>query len=158
VKLLRVENDRHVFELGRQEMYLFVVVLRLYPVIPPAHQLLTKSSGTPDHSQQLLDEALAEQRKENKKLVENLLSDGKRFQQTAEGAEVHLTAGEIEWLLQVFNDVRVGHWILLGSPEKDPRWAKTADPANAEIAAHISAMELAGMFQMELLVGLRRRS
>jgi hypothetical protein len=116
VKLLRVEKDRYDFQLGRREASLFAIVLRLYPVIPPAHQRLSKSSGTVDQSQPLLDEALAEQRKEHKKRVADFLTDAKRFQETKEGSQLHLTAGEIEWLLQVLNDVRVGNWILLGSP------------------------------------------
>ena len=64
----------------------------------------------------MLDEALAEQRKENKQLVEKFLADADRFQETEGDVRMTLTAGEIEWLLQVLNDVRVGNWILLGRP------------------------------------------
>jgi len=121
-------------------------MLRLYPVIPSAHQRLSKKPGAPDESQRLLDEALAEQRKENKKQVEALLADTKRYTETDKGLELNLTATEIEWMLQVLNDVRVGNWILLGSPEEHPRLA-----SDAEMAPRVAAMEIAGGLQMLFL-------
>jgi len=146
VRLLRFENDRYCFQLGQSEKAPFELLLRLYPVIPSAHQTLSKPSATIDENQKLLDEALAEQRKENKQHVQKLLADPERFKETTKGAELTLTSSEIEWVLQVLNDVRVGHWILLGSPEEHPDW-----DANAETAPYVLTMSLAGHFQMEFL-------
>ena len=105
MKLLRVEKGRFVFTLAPREKDLLELVLRLYPVIPSAHQPLSKSSTTDKANQHLLDEALAEQRKENKNLVENLLTDPKRFHAAGDSVEMTLTGAEIEWVLQVLNDV-----------------------------------------------------
>jgi len=146
VKLLRVENDRHVFELSKGERDLLAIAVGFYPVIPSAHQRLSKSSQPDEANQRLLDEALAEQRKENKKFAQDLLSNAARFRETEECVEMTLTAAEIEWLLQVLNDVQVGSWILLGSPEKRPRFS-----LNSENARHVLAMDVACMFQSELL-------
>jgi hypothetical protein len=48
----------------------------------------------------------------------------------------------------VLNDIRVGNWVILGSPEHKP----------AELTAaktpHFLAMELAGYFQIPLLQAL----
>ena len=153
MKLLRVEKDRYVFRLIPRERDLLAVVLRLYPVIPPAHQQLSKSSTPDKANQRLLDEALAEQRNENKKWIENLLTDSRRFQETEDSIEMTLTAGEIEWLLQVLNDVHVGNWILMGSPEKRTRLS----PEN-ENARFVDAMYLAEFFQGELLEAINRSS
>lgn len=150
MKLLRVENERYYFQFGPDEKALFEFLLRLYPVIPSAHQGLSKASAASKESQKLLDEALAEQRRENKQHVENLLTDADRFEETEDGITMTLTTGEIEWVLQVLNDVRVGHWILLGSPEEHPRF----NP-NAENAAYVLTMEFASMFQMYLLEALK---
>jgi hypothetical protein len=150
VKLLRVENERYFFRLGHDEKALFEFLLRLYPVIPSTHQALSKSAANKDENQRLLDEALAEQRKENKQHVETLLKDTGHFKETESHIEMNLTAGEIEWLLQVLNDVRVGHWILLGSPEEHPRF----DP-DAENAAYVLTMGFAGTFQMDLLMAIK---
>jgi len=146
VKLLRVQKDHYIFRLGRQEKELFELMLWLYPVIPSAHEPLKKTPGTPDQSQRLLDEALSEQRKENKKQVEALLADKARYHESDKGIELTLTAGEIEWVLQVLNDVRVGNWLLLGSPEGHPRLLP-----DAETSPRVAAMEISGVFQMILL-------
>lgn len=148
MKLLRVQNNQYLFELEKREKELLILVLRLYPVIPSAHQSVSKSSppgGNP--SQHLLDEALAEQRKENKKLVEDFLGDTRHFSEARDSWRMKLTAEEIEWLLQVLNDVRVGNWILLGSPDEEV-WH--SEP-NSQNAPYVWAMELAGFFQMRLL-------
>ena len=148
MKLLRVQNNQYLFELEGREKELLILVLRLYPVIPSAHQPVSKSSAPGDNpSQRLLDEALAEQRKENKKLVEGLLGDTHHFSETKDSCRMKLTAEEIEWLLQVLNDVRVGNWILLGSPDEEV-WHSEPNKQNAP---YVWAMELAGFFQMHLL-------
>jgi hypothetical protein len=153
VNLVRVENDRYFFELGHDEKGLFEFLLRLYPVIPPAHQALSRTSATVEENQRLLNEALAEQRKENKQHVEKLLKDPRRFKETEADIEMNLSADEIEWVLQVLNDVCVGHWILLGSPEKPPRF----DP-DAENAAYVLTMNFASNFQMALLDAIEHNS
>jgi hypothetical protein len=152
VRLLRFENEHYVFQLGKREQELLALVLRLYPVIPSAHQPLSKSS-TPTNkaSQHLLDEALAEQRNENKKLVDALLADPQRFHETQTVCRITLTAGEIEWLLQVLNDVRVGNWILLDSPEDE---LSEVEPTEQN-APYVWAMHAAGIFQMSFLEAMK---
>jgi len=67
VKLLRVQNEHYVFRLTVWERKLLAVILNLYPVIPAAHQTLSKFPATTNKAnQKLLDEALAEHRNENK--------------------------------------------------------------------------------------------
>ena len=109
--------------MGQREKRLLPQILKLYPRVPPAHHVLSKSGRLPDReaNQRLLDEALAEQRAENKKQLQALLADPRRFEHTETGARLSLSPAEVEWLLQVLNDIRVGSWILLGSPEKSPR-------------------------------------
>jgi len=146
VKLLRVENDRFFFQLIPREKDLLEIVLRLYPVIPPTHQVLSKSSTADKANQHLLDEALAEQRSENKKRVEDLLTNPGRFRKSGDAIEMILMASEIEWVLQVLNDVHVGNWVLIGSPEQRPRFSPISKHAR-----FIVAMDLACMFESQLL-------
>jgi hypothetical protein len=150
VKLLRVEDDRYVFQLPREELTLFAITLGLYPVIPPAHQPLSKGSKPDPANQRLLNEALAEQRKENKKHVEDFLTGAGRFQEVEDAVQMTLTAAEIEWLLQVLNDVNVGNWILLGSPEKPPPFYP-----NSENARFLLGMYQANAFQCDLLEAIK---
>jgi hypothetical protein len=124
-------------------------VLDRYPVVPAAHHRLSKSD--PDETdQRLLNDALAEQRRENKKQLQALLKSRRRFHRMKTGCRMKLSTGEIEWLLQVLNDVRVGSWITLGSPEYD--WHMVLDDKSAP---HVWALELSGYFQSRLLEALR---
>ena len=144
-------NDQFVFQLGRREKQVLFELLKRYPCIPPAHQRLHSSTQLPDASQRLLDEALAQQRAANKKQVQNWISDSRRFEQTETGCRVILSASEVEWLLQVLNDVRVGSWILLGAPDE-----KLEDALlNERTAPDFLAMEMAGHFQMQMLEALK---
>jgi hypothetical protein len=145
VKLLRSAKDRFVFQLGRREKELLAQILRLYPCIPAAHQPLSKTGNMEQSSQRLLDEALAEQRQENRKQVEELLADSRRLKQHERTWALSLTSAELEQLLQILNDVRVGSWVMLGSPE--PR----LELLDEKMAPHVWAMEMAGYFQMRFL-------
>src|SRR5262249_1175988 len=103
-------------------------------------------------NQHLLDEALAEQRTENHKLLQNFLSDPLRLvpikKPGDDGFRLTVSPGEFEWLLQILNDIRVGSWIKLGSPE-GPKLV-----LNAATMPHVWAMEASGQFQMQLLAAM----
>ncbi len=153
MKLVKAGNDKFVLELGKREKQLLLAVLNRYPLIPAGHQALSRTVATDqmEADQRLLEEALAEQRRENKRRLDQLLGDPQRLHDTETGSRLKLTSSEIEWLLQVLNDVRVGSWLLLGSPEQ-----LTWDVGlNEATAPHVWAMELAGDFQMNLLKALR---
>jgi hypothetical protein len=150
MKLVRQSKTRLVFHLGHRETHLLSQILKLYPCVPPAHHQLTKSGRLPDReaNQRLLDEALAEQRAENKKQLHALLADSRRFAPTEAGSRLSLLPGEVEWLLQVLNDIRVGSWVLLGCPEEK------LPEVNEATAPNFVAMEMAGYFQAQLLEAL----
>ena len=154
MRLIQTCGDLSVFHLEKREKHLLIEVLKLYPRLPPAHQRLSKAGSVPDPeaSQHLLDEALAEQRQENKKQLEALLAAPYRFRETQAGCHLSLSSSELEWLLQILNDIRVGSWVRLGSPEKK------IQELNEQTAADIWAMELAGFFQMELLGAIDSKS
>jgi len=153
VRFLGAQDGKFVFRLAKPEQQLLMAMLKLYPCIPPAHHQLTKS-GKPrgdDPNQRLLDEALFEQRQENKKLIQAFVNDSERIVETEKGFRMILSATDLEWLLQVLNDVRVGNWVLLGSPEDG---APGVD-VNEKTAPHIWALEVSGHFQIRLLEALR---
>jgi hypothetical protein len=145
VKLIGIEDGRHEFLLTRREKDLLLLVLRLYPRIPAGHQPLSKTRPEEKANQRLLDEALAEARMENKKALEALLSDTKRFKQQGSGWRLSLSSTDVDWLLQVLNDVRIGSWVQLGSPEQPLK------ELNVRTAPALWAMEMAGAFQMSFL-------
>ena len=150
MKLVQATKKRFVFHLGQREQRSLEQLLKRYPCVPPAHHVLSKSGRLPDAkgNQRLLDEALAEQRADSKKRLQALLADPQRFARTETGARLSLSHVEAEWFLQVLNDIRVGSWVILGSPDSRP-----AD-LTAENAPYFLTMEMAGHFQMQLLEAL----
>jgi hypothetical protein len=152
MKLVRATKTRLVFQLGRREEHLLRQVLKLYPRVPSAHHALTKSDRLPNReaNQRLLDEALAEQRAACKQQVAALLADPRRLTYTESGGRLSLSSAEVDWVLQVLNDIRVGSWIILGAPEE------RLPEMNETNAPHVWAMEMAGLFQAQLLEALHR--
>ena len=149
MKLIRASKDKYQIFLTQKEKDLLLMVLRLYPRIPFGYQTLSKAPPKEKADQKLLDDALAESRLENKKALDALLNDPRRVKQENAGWRFILSNGDLEWLLQVLNDVRIGSWIELGSPER-PHEALSAKTAPAAWA-----MEMAGAFQMSFLELLR---
>jgi hypothetical protein len=150
VKLIRGTRRRLYFQLGRREKRLLEQVLKLYPCVPSAHHVLSKAGRVPnrEENQRLLDDALAEQRAENRRQVLALLAEQGRFDETDNGWRFWLALSEVEWFLQVLNDVRVGSWVILGSPEGK------LEGLDDQTAPHFWAMEMAGLFQMQLIAAL----
>ena len=150
MKLVRSTKTRLVFDLGQREEQMLLRLLKLYPCVPAAHHVLSKAGRLPGAAanQQLLDEALAEQRTQSKEKLQALLADSGRLEHTESGARLSLSPAEAEWFMQVLNDIRVGSWVILGSPDNRPAELTTAN------APHFLAMEMAGFFQTQLLEAL----
>lgn len=148
--LIRQDKSAFVFQLAAREKLLLLELLKVYPQMPPAQRLVSKSMQLPDQatSQRLLDEALAEQRAENKCQLRALISDPRRWKREQKHWLLRLSPSDLEWMLQVLNEIRVGSWVELGSPEK---WSEMITPDKAR---RVWTMELAGAFQMAFLHAL----
>lgn len=154
MRLIHGLKDKFVFQLGQRERDLLSEVLKLYPCLPAAYQPLSKSAAPEEASRKLLQEALAEQRAENKQQIREFLTDPKRWATHELDWRLSLSPAEVEWLLQILNDIRVGSWVNLGSPEG------RCEVLNEKTLPHLWAMEMAGSFQMyflEVLEGKARR-
>ena len=148
--LIQQDKDAFVFQLASREKLLLLELLKAYPQMPPAQRVVSKSAKLPDQatSQRLLDEALAEQRAENKRKLHALLCDSRRWKEQQKHWLLQLSPPDLEWMLQVLNDIRVGSWVELGSPEQ---WSEMIPP---DKAPRVWTMELAGAFQMAFLHAL----
>jgi len=174
VRVVRKHRKKFTFLLEKEEKPLLLSLLHRYPLVPAAHQPLSKTTVSAESAddQRLLDEALAEQRQENRRLVLKLLKQPRRrrrgalrspssprrrprkqtrsLRRVAAGWHLTLSAADIEWLLQVLNDVRVGSWISLGAPEMELMDFEL----NEQSTMHACTMELAGYFQAQLLAAV----
>ena len=148
MNFLKTEGENLMFHLSRREKDLLLDLIKMYPLVPPAHYQLSSADGANEANQQLLDEALGEHREEAKREVQTMLAEVNRFQTASSGCTLTLSAGELEALLQILNDIRVGSWLLLGSPdEKQGKRARLS----LKTAKYFWAMDLAGHFQTALL-------
>jgi hypothetical protein len=154
VKLLKAEDNQFVFHISRREKQLLLELLKLYPVVKTNYQPLSKSAspGQVKIDQSLLEEALTLQHQENKRHLQTFLQETERFTENKSGFRFTLDSSQMEWFLQVLNDIRVGNWLALGSP--DPAQKKAVE-INQTNASRLWAMELSGYFQMVLLEALQ---
>jgi hypothetical protein len=151
VKLRHAGKNGYVFDLHPREKQLLLETVELYPLVPASHHRLSKNHDAhkADENQRLLEESLAAHRQEKRREILAMLNEPKRFSETKSGLQLQLSAAEVEWLLQVLNDVRVGSWLALGEPE--PGEESVVNEENAQL---YFALEICGMFQSELLAGL----
>ncbi len=153
MKLLRADREGFHFDLSPREKRLLFDLLKFYPRVPAAHQRLSRTAQPQpnDENQRLLDDAVTAHREENKRQILAWLNEPERFKPTGAGHRFTLSAPQMEWLLQVLNDVRVGSWIALGSPDTEAGEKITLDERTAP---HFWVMEMAGFFESALLEAL----
>jgi hypothetical protein len=153
VRLVKTAADHRVFQISKREKRLLFEVLKLYPLIPAVQHRLSRTADEEAiaEEQRLLEEALAEQKKENKKQLLAMLNEDQRFVQAERGHRFTLSLPQMEWLLQVLNDIRVGSWLKLGCPDE-----KNGKPLelNENNAHYYFAMEYCLLFQAALLHAL----
>ncbi len=150
MKLRRATSDSFEFQFSAREQELLQEVLRLYPLVPATHHRLSRGETTQStENQRLLEESLAEQRATNRRRVEALLGALTPAPNPDQPAALKLKAAEMECLLQVLNDVRVGSWLALGEPDETK-----LPEINAENFRYAVAMEVCGAFESVLLAAL----
>jgi hypothetical protein len=149
VKLHKCQKGVFTFHLSIREKQALLKVLSLYPLIPDRH--FSAQEGEQMKSKQLLEEALAEQRGENRAALQKLLDDPDRFEKAKSGCYLRLELSQVEWLLQVLNDVRVGSWLILGSPDHSKMPLLALDEKHL---FYFWTMETSAYFESALLKGL----
>ena len=150
MKILKSDGDKFTFQITKREKRLLFDILALYPLVPAFIQPLSRTANPADvqADQRLLEESLAAHKQENKKQLGVIINEINRSQESAGGCHFSLSSDQMEGLLQVLNDIRVGSWQKLGSPDAIE---KKAIELNEQNARHTWAMEVAGLFQMALL-------
>lgn len=150
MKLLKADAAQFVFSVTRGEKELLFRILDLYPVIPDDHYRLSRTEERPD-DEKLLRDALAQEREQHKKRVQTWMQSRAALCERQLSGRLSLKVEEIDWLLRVLNDVRIGSWVALGSPDGA---SEMFAALNEKTALHFWAMETAGGFQSVLLMAL----
>lgn len=150
MRLVERDQNQLTFELNERQKLLLERILLDYPVAEHGHHAISKSSESvelPDH-QELLEEALAENRAEMKRRVRNFLRDPRRFVRSDAGWRVSILARQFDWLLQVLNEIRIGSWHRLNCPETEDFELMKDDPEA------FVRMSITGQLQQNLLLAL----
>jgi hypothetical protein len=119
VKFLQFARRRFQFQLAPREREILFQLLQNYPLIPQGYHK-SSLSLEPEQSEptdELLTEALEGRRAENRAAIMRMLKARGRFRREGNQLRFSLTRDELEWLLQVLNDLRVGCWLALGQPD-----------------------------------------
>jgi len=155
MQLLRNAEKGLVFSLDKREKQLLVMALRLYPLLPLAHHRISRGSDNvmAEKTQSLLSEAMGAQKDENKRRLDLLLANERHLVEAKTGWRLNLDFDQVEWFLQVLNDVRVGSWLILGCP--DPEDGETPD-LNPQNARYVVSMEVCGHVEAAILHALEQ--
>jgi len=157
VKLIQRDGESFLFHISKREKGLLFEVLKLYPLIPIAHHRVSQTAAAlgVTETQKLLESALADRTRENKRQLLAMLNQDARLQETDGAHRLTLSGSRMEWLLQVLNDIRVGSWLILGEP--DEKKGKPIELTDKN-ARYYAAMEFCGLFQMMLLDAFQQSS
>lgn len=149
MKLVKQSEGSRLYALNKHEGDLLESLLRRFPMTGNVPVKISKTDADRKtvEREKLLNESLAEHRKELKQQALNLLAAGK-FKQGERGYSLTLRLEEREVLLQILNDIRVGCWRALGEPEtlEQPKPGCSVQ----ELMQH-SFMNLAGYFEHHLV-------
>ena len=124
-------------------------LLSMYPVVPDDHHPLTREGDETEYAEdrEMLRELASETRAANLRRVHGFFYN-EHIHRTDEEVVITLSPDDSSWLLEMLNDVRVGSWLKLGSPDAG---SEEALELTAESAQQMWAMEAAGVFQSVLL-------
>jgi hypothetical protein len=159
MKLLTHDAGRCELQFSTQEKDLLLGLLPQYPKLPADHHQASRNGDANAEVQKLLADALAEQRETNRAAAQAFLATTARFEPDADVWRLSLTDAEVEWLLQVLNDLRVGSWLALGSPGQDEDGSYLDfEHVTAENVNDLWTMEICGALEYELLSVLHGES
>lgn len=156
MKLLESNGRRIVFGLGMREKSFLERLLSFYPLRPDGPPVLSRGSepGLAEATE-LLAETLEQERESLSAWIRSRLQEGPGLTRQEGVWRLCLEGGDADRLLRVLNELRVGAWVRLGSPEQidDPDLA--SGPGQAPLVA---IMMLSGQFEVALLQAMEAGS
>lgn len=144
------DAGKFTFRFEQAEREWFRHILDLYPVQQTALKKDNEAGVNED-----LEKALAGERKKLREDAELFLKAGKLDIDAAfnEFWDLTLTASEIEELLQILNNVRVGLWIRMGKPEPSVEELMPKGPSEEQVRAHM-IMHVCAAWQTALMAAV----
>ncbi len=156
MRLLSRNHDGCTFLIGKKARRILLELVQRYPVTSASYQRERTEALkiVPDGETELLEEALGQARKQNRRELETILKNPDSWAEDKRGIQLSLTPEHLEIMLQILNDVRVGSWVRLGCPTdlESPTTVNISED-NIELAW---AINMAAWFQMGFLEAQKR--
>ena len=157
MRVIRHTKEETLIELSRHEGTLLRDLFSQYPIASLDRRQLTQT-GDPERfaeETELLREALTEHAQENQKRLQTWLDAEGALSLKESACYLRVSHDEINWILQVLNDLRIGSWEQLGCPSQIHLSLDAIAPE--EVLTYWS-MELTGLLQTLLLAPPRDAS
>jgi len=149
MRLARQTKNGWRYQLNEEEAICLRSLLDQFPITPNATVKMSRTDGSPQAAtrEKLLNESLAEHRKELQKQADSLMA-ADNLKPQDEGWLLCLNSEKREILLQILNDIRIGSWRALGELED----LESETPYSTERERMLyNLMHAAGFFEHELL-------
>lgn len=155
MKLLNKTGEKFVFELMSEEKELLSKIFGLYPMLDRDKIELSKTIKDEQicQSKKILSDAFKEFQDSNKRFISELFEKSDNFKPSEdyEYYTLELDGEQIERLLQILNDIRVGMWQKLGCPDLENRKDFIR---SAEYVFAVYIMDICEYFEYYLLKAL----
>lgn len=156
MRFLESKDNSLVFLIEPRGRSILEKLCRKYPAMEVSYFELCRTMDEdelPD-GREVADQMMTEEQNEVRDRIGRLLEEETRFEPSKGLFRLRLSADEVNLLLQILNDVRIGCWVRAGSPSEGAEDLLRADPQRAPLLA---TMQLCGFFQGALLDGLNRQ-
>ena len=157
MKLVSKTDHHLIFGLTDLDNRLLVMTLSAYPVAKESWVGQTgspiKEATAPDPK--LLAEALQDIKRAHRQKLEEFLRQHVQRSAQGEPTRLEIPTADVEWFLQVVNEVCIGSWYELGCPDFQTRTQIPRTPANL---SSMLRLEHAGMLASRILLALENRS
>ncbi|HAM71272.1 MAG TPA: hypothetical protein DCM86_06480 [Verrucomicrobiales bacterium] len=152
MKLLSKTEDQFLFQLSELEDVFLRMTLSAFPVGGQGWPG-GRASGTPQAAPDaaLLAESLGEVRRDQARAVDSFLKSQPPPADGTPGRLMRLPRGDVDWMLQVLNEVRVGSWYALGCPEEED---ERKYHNSSESVPHVIRYDFSGWMIAVLLAAL----
>lgn len=149
MRLVRQLKGSWQYRLNQSEADILLGLVRRFPFTEMHRAKISRSDQSPQavEREKLLAEALAEHREKLQQQAASLLG-GEKWKQAGKDHWLTLDSASREMLLQLLNDIRIGCWHALGTPEI---LDLPTLHDSAKNLGYRQLMELAGYFEMSLL-------
>lgn len=165
MKFICVDENRLVFEFQPDERESLESLLKCYPLPSQWNVELVRDDhkGEFEEDRKFLEETLEAEKKAMASGLNRFLESPSVFFEDLPEEYLRIPLDQVDWFLQILNDLRVSAWQLLGCPDQDEK-QELEDMLKKEMPAEMMQrmqlfilLEMAGYYQSVVLDAVMER-